>query len=55
MSMTNNELKNKAICSLCDKIFDPNLFTVNTIVLLWPSSGLSNKNEFVVCRKCFKK
>lgn len=55
MSMTNNELENKAICSLCDEIFDPNLFIVNTIVLLGPNSGLSNKNEFVICRKCFKK
>ena len=53
--MPSNELKNKAICSLCDEIFDPNLFIVNTIVLLGPNSGLSNKNEFVICRKCFKK
>ena len=52
--MSNNELKNKAICSLCDKIFDPNLFIVNTLILLWPNSGLSNKNEFVICRKCFR-
>lgn len=52
--MLNNELKNKAICSLCDRIFDPNLFIVNTIILLGPNSGLSNKNEFVICRECYK-
>lgn len=52
--MLNNELKNKAICSLCDKIFDPNLFIVNTIILLGPNSGLSNRNEFVICRECYK-
>ena len=54
MSITNNELKNKAICSLCDRIFDPNLFIVNTIIILGPNSGISNKNEFVICRKCFR-
>lgn len=55
MGITNNELQNKAICSLCDEIFDPNLFTTTTIILLGPNSGLSNRNEFVICRKCYKK
>ena len=54
MSISNNELKNKAICSLCDGIFDPNLFIVNTIILLGPNSGLLNRNEFVICRECYK-
>ena len=54
MNMTNNELENKAICSLCDEIFDPNLFIVNTIIILGPNSGLSNRNEFVICRECYK-
>ena len=52
--MLNDELKNKAICSLCDRIFDPNLFTTTTIILLGPNSGLSNRNEFVICRECYK-
>ena len=52
--MLNNELKNKAICSLCDRIFDPNLFIVNTIIILGPNSGLSNRDEFVICRECYK-
>ena len=46
--------ENKAICSFCDVIFDPNLFIVNTIVLLGPNSGLSNRNEFIICRSCYK-
>ena len=49
-----NLIENKAICSLCDGIFDPNLFTVPIIILLGPNSGISNKNEFVICRECYK-
>ena len=46
--------ENKAICSFCDEIFDPKLFIVNTIILLGAGSGPLNKNEFVICRKCYK-